>query len=344
MNFLYTFISLLTASFLFQVSVADARQDSERHRFQSNHMGSVFTIVIYDGDVAAAKSAADAAFAMIEDLNQIMSDYLPESELNRFSASASSGEWSSLSEPLFDILQQSVQISESTGGLFDVTAGPLTRAWRMARMMPEPQLPDSLELAGLLQQIGYRNLLLNEKDKVGQLAAEGMRLDLGGIAKGYAAEMAMHLLREKGFPVSFVDAGGDITLGDPPPGRNGWEVAVPLSKRNPELGYIMIQTSNRTVTTSGDMFQYITVNGVRYSHIINPHTGLGSTAQQQATVVSRSGTWADAYASALTLMEPEEAMELIDTLPDTEAILFRNNGDELLEWRSAGMSLFILGE
>lgn len=316
-------------------------QSPERFRFQSYHMGSQFTIVLYGSDPIAAESAANAAFGRIEELNSIMSDYLPESELNRFSAAASSGQWIRLSPPLYDILRLSLEISDHTGGLFDVTAGPLTQAWRMARRMEVPALPDSLEQLSLLQRVGYEMLLLNEEEQSGQLLAEGMRLDLGGIGKGYAAEEAMNVLRGLGFISGFVDAGGDITLGDPPPGREGWEVAVPVNRQNPELGHLLILASNRTITTSGDMFQFITIDGVRYSHIIDPHTGVGSTAQQQATVISRNGAWADAYASALTLMEPEAAISLIESLPDTEAVIFRRSGEELLRWESSGLIRYL---
>lgn len=330
----FSFLLLMQASLL-------SAQPDERFRFQSNHMGSLFTIVLYGEDESAAQAAADSAFALIEELNQIMSDYLPESELNRFSGSSSSGEWFALSDPLFHLLQHAVEISEATGGLFDVTAGPMTRAWRMARMMPVPELPDEKELSELFRRVGFHHLQLDEETQSGRLLAEGIQLDLGGIAKGYAAEKAMQRMSELGFPVGFVDAGGDISLGDPSPGREGWDVAVPVNRNDPAQGHLLIRTSNRTVTTSGDMFQFILVDGVRYSHIIHPETGIGSTSQQQATVISTSGIWADAYASALTLMEPDDALALIESLPDTEAVVFRMVGDERVQWRSSGAHLFI---
>ncbi len=315
-------------------------QDLERYSFRSFHMGTQFSVVLYAEDESIAKMASDAAFERVEVLNGIMSDYIEESELNTLSQTSGSSKAVKVSDELFEVLYTAKQISENTNGFFDVTIGPMTRAWRAKRMMPEPQLPDAAELEELMSRVGFRYMILNEDSKTVQLEKENMRLDLGGIAKGYAAEEAVRVIQSFGIRSVLVDAGGDITLGDAPPGRDSWDVAVPKIRRDPSAEHIRLRLSDKTVTTSGDMFQYIEIDGVRYSHIINPKTGIGSTDRFQATVISSNGMYADAFASALTLMNPEDGIALINRIEETEAIIFQNTGEEILEWKSKGFNRY----
>ncbi len=323
------------------LSIETKAQELERYQFRSNHMGSQFTIVMYSDSKQKAEAIAHDTYNLIEEINSVMSDYLPESELNRLSATSGSGRKVKVSDSLFEILKSANEISKRTEGLFDVTIGPLTRAWRMTRMMPEPTLPDENELNDLLSRVGFGYMHLNEEDQTVLLEKEGMRLDLGGIAKGYAAERAVNYMSEMGMHISFLDAGGDITLGDAPPGRNYWEVAIPV-RRGENGTHIRLGLKNKTVTTSGDMFQYVVIDGVRYSHIIVPHTGIGSTQQVQASVISDSGIYADAYASALTLMDPVEGIQLIESLKNTEAIIFVNQNDEIIQYTTKGFNRYLL--
>jgi len=272
----------------------------------------------------------------IEDLNQIMSDYLEESELNRLSRKSGSGEPVRVSEDLFLVIQESIRMAELSDGLFDITIGPLSRFWRVVRMSPDPQLPTDQELAKFEEQVGYENIRLDKENQTVELTKPGMQLDLGGIAKGYAAEEALEVLKSYGIERALIDAGGDVTLGDPPPGRESWEVAVPKSQKNGESQFITLQTANKTVTTSGDLFQFVVIDGTRYSHILNPMTGLGATNQIQATVIADEGMRADALSSILTLMKPTEGIEWMNGLDHAEAILFVNENGTIKEYYSEG--------
>lgn len=316
-------------------------QDLERYSYHSRHMGTQFSIILYAKNETVAREAADAAFERIEELNQMMSDYVEDSEVNRLSRRSGSGEWMELSSELVYILEESVCISEMSGGVFDVTVGPMTRAWRMTRMMPEPRLPDEQEREDLLNRVGYQHIEFDEAKQAVRLTRPDMQLDLGGIAKGYAAEEAVRVLQSYGISSTLVDAGGDITLGDPPPGRSSWDVAIPKILHDSKTTTITLQLHSKTVTTSGDMFQFIEIDGQRYSHILHPETGLGSTSQQQATVVSDKGIWADAYASVLTLMPPEEGVKLIHRLENTEGVIFEHTPDGIKEWKSDGFDAFL---
>lgn len=317
-------------------------QDLERYSFASNQMGTRFNIILYT-DIPEAKAAdiAKAAFARIGDLNRIMSDYDENSELNRLSRTSGSGEAVRVSDDLFKVLKESVRMAEMSGGLFDITIGPMSSFWRVVRMSPDPELPTDEELAELKQKVGYEYIELNEENRTVTLLKPGMKLDLGGIAKGYAAEEALKVLQSNGINRALIDAGGDVTLGDPPPGRDSWDVAVPKNRIEGENEYVTLQTANRTVTTSGDLFQFVVIDGTRYSHILNPKTGLGATKQIQSTVIAPDGMKADALSSVLTLMEPEQGMELINKLHHTEAIIFLNRNGNIQTWYSDGADKYL---
>jgi len=329
------------ALLFFIVSDKAIAQNTERYEFTSRHMGSDFRIVLYADSDSIAAAASDSAFARIEELNLIMSDYIDKSELNRLSRTSGSGEWVKLSEELFRVLSIAQWISYQTDGVFDVTIGPMTKLWRELRRSAEPMLPLPVKLNEIKQRVGYEHLVLNFEERSARLLRENMALDLGGIGKGFAADEALSVLKSFGICSALIDAGGDVTLGNPPPGRQPWITAVPKTVTRDGTEMIQLQMANRSVATSGDLFQFAMVDGVRYSHILDPKTGLGSTLQIQATVISNSGTLADAYASVLTLMRPEEGIDFIQQVPDTEAILFVKNGDENTEFASSGIFRFL---
>jgi len=316
-------------------------QDLERYTFHSNHMGTRFTIILYAENEGFAEEAANAAFDRIERLNQMMSDYIDESELNRLSRLSGSGEAMQVSPELFEVLYESYIISEMTGGLFDVTIGPFTELWRAVRMEPEPQLPYDEEIEERGKSVGYQHMEFDKENRTVELKVPDMQLDLGGIAKGYASEEAINVLRRFGIQSALVDGGGDISMGETPPEKEGWEVAIPLKIGEDETSHIMLKMSGKTVTTSGDMFQFIEIDGKRYSHILNPKTGLGATEQIQATVIAEEGMYADALASVLTLMNPDEGIEFINSLQNTEAYIMMRDENGIKEWKSSGFAAYM---
>ena len=329
---------LISADFV-QPQITSA-QDLERYTFHSNHMGTRFTIILYADDEDLANEASQAAFDRIEELNQLMSDYIEDSELNRLSGKSGSGEVMEISNDLFAVLQESIKISEMTDGLFDVTIGPYTKLWRAVRMEPEPRFPDEEELRERGESVGYEYIKLNEEKMTAELTMPGMQLDLGGIAKGYASKEAINILRNYGIYSALVDGGGDIALGAPPPDKNYWEVAIPQKISRDKTDHIMLNMHGKTVTTSGDMFQFIEIDGQRYSHILNPKTGMGATNQIQATVISSNAMYADALASVLTLMEPEEGITFINQIEETEAYMMMSVDDSYKEWETEGFSKY----
>jgi thiamine biosynthesis lipoprotein len=269
-------------------------------------MGTTFNIVLYSPDSALARRAADAAFTRIDSLNQRLSDYLVDSELNRLSATAGTGQAVAISEDLWNVLSEAQQISERTEGAFDVTVGALTKLWRWG--IRRNTLPPDDELQAARNVVGYRGLILNDAAETALLRAPGMRLDLGGIAKGYATDEALDVLRSYGLSRALVDGGGDITIGDSPTDSTGWRIALTSVSSNREIESEYWSCSNTAIATSGATYRYVESDGVRYSHIVDPRTGMGVTAERLVTVLAPTGMRADALASAFSVLG-EDAWE-----------------------------------
>jgi FAD:protein FMN transferase len=288
-----------------------------RYSFSEQHMGTRFEITLYAPSEAAARDAARAAFARIAQLDGIMSDYRPASELMRLSKKAG-GSPIPVSADLFDILYRSQEISRLSGGAFDVTVGPVVRLWRRARRTR--RLPDPDELARARALVGYDKIRLDAKEHTVQLTVSGMLLDLGAIAKGYAVGAALEVLRHYGITRALVAASGDIVAGDPPPGARGWKVAIaPLEKGAEPSRFILL--NHAAVSTAGDTEQFVEIDGMRYSHIVDPHTGIGITRRSSATVVARDGTTSDGLDTAVSVLGAKRGMELVDGL-DGAALLY----------------------
>lgn len=276
------------------------------------HMGSKFTIVVHATDRERAARAIDLAFERIHRLDLVMSDYLDESELSRLSASSGSATRIAVSDDLWPPLATAQLVSGWTRGAFDITAGPLTTLWRRARRERRLAEPQTLDRARA--SVGYRHLLLRYEDRTAELQRPGMRLDLGAIGQGYAADEALRVLRESGFAQALVNASGDIAIGEPPPGATGWKIAVPAVDRNGQTEPVVMLLARCAVSTSGDAFQAVEIDGRRYSHIVDPTTGLGVSHSAAATVIADRCILADALATAACVMPGEAAVQLGDRL------------------------------
>jgi FAD:protein FMN transferase len=297
---------LLAGFFCFGIENYAQAQDEGLNRYSFSHaqMGTVFRIVLYDSDSIEAGRAAKAAFGRIDELNTIFSDYLPESELSRLEATAGIGEKTGVSEDLWAVLLRAEEVNRSSKGAFDITIGPLSRLWRRAfRMQEFPEMDKILEARS---KVGYKKLKLLAGSQSVVLKSKGMQLDAGGIAKGYAVDGAMKVLNRHGFHQALIDGGGDILAGNPPPGEAGWKVSIEGAE---ELAGRLI-IANGAVATSGSSARFLEWEGTRYSHLIDPRTGLGVTHPFQVTVEAPDCTTADALASAASILGPQKSKRL----------------------------------
>jgi FAD:protein FMN transferase len=287
------------------------------------HMGTLFRITLYAPDADSAQRAFRAAFDRIAALDDILSDYKPDSELMRLCRSGGNAPVH-VSRDLFSVLDAAQRLSSNTRGAFDVTLGPLIRLGRDARR--ERVLPSPGAIASAAARSGYDKLSLDAQAQTAYLDTPGMLLDLGGIAKGYAADQALELLRLRGIGRALVAASGDLAIGDPPPRKPGWRVGVD-SFRAPADGFARVVTlSNAAVSTSGDTEQFAEIGGVRYSHIVDPASKRPLTTRIGVTVIARRGIDADSYATALSVLGVERGLAFIDSASGTAALFSTDAG------------------
>ncbi len=262
-------------------------------------MGTLFRIELYADNEAQAKHAFQAAFARIAELDQTLSDYKPDSELDRLSTSAVRHPVH-VSKDLFRVVDASQDLSGKTDGAFDITIGPLTHLWREARK--RHKLPDPTTIEQAKAKCGYRKLHLDYSRHTVELDESGMQLDVGAIAKGYAADEALLVITHCGIKSALVAASGDLAFSDSPPGHAGWKIGVDsVDAAHAPFTRILLLT-NEAVSTSGSSEQHLDVAGVRYSHIIDPTTGMGLTRETTVTVVARRGIEADSLATAVSVL------------------------------------------
>lgn len=308
-------------------AVAPNEPPLQRFEFLQIQMGIPFEITVYAADEAAANKAVRAAYARVKQLNGMLSDYDPDSELNRLCQSSGPGKPVKVSPELLFVLQKSLELSKASDGAFDVTIGPVVDLWRRARRKKE--LPNPAAPKAALERVGYEHILIDEKAGTVELRKENMRLDLGGIAKGYAADEALRVLREHGVARALCAAAGDIVAGDPPPGEKGWRVGIaPLEKPDgPPSRFLSL--ANRAVSTSGDAFQSVEIDGTRYSHIVDPQTGLGLTTRSSVTVVAPKGITSDSVASAVSVLGRNAGLKLVESMDGVSALFVAEEKDGL---------------
>jgi thiamine biosynthesis lipoprotein len=215
------------------------------------------------------------------------------------------------------VLAASQKLAEETDGAFDVTLGPLIRLWREGRK--NNRMPDSEALREAGSRCGYRKLHLDAANRTAALDQEGMQLDVGGIAKGYAADEALAALERLGIRSALVAASGDLAFGDPPPGERGWKIGAGSFDRALEL-------SNAAVSTSGDAEQHVDAAGKRYSHIIDPGTRMGLTSGITVTIVAAHGIDADGIATAVSVLGAERGIAFVEKRAGVAAILVTRGG------------------
>jgi thiamine biosynthesis lipoprotein len=309
-----------------------------RHAFTQPHMGTQFKIIVYAADEDAATKAVEAAYERIAALDRTMSDYRSTSELMRLCKKAG-GDPVKVSNELFFVLVKAQEVSRLSDGAFDVTVGPVVRLWRKARKTKK--LPDPDELKKALALVGYQKMKLDGKAHTVQLTKAGMQLDLGGIAKGYAADEALKVLEKHGITRALVAAGGDIAVSDAPPDAKGWTIGIAplLDPDSKPTRYLLLK--NAAVSTSGDAEQSVEIDGKRYSHIVDPKTGIGLLGRMSVTVVARRGIDSDSLTKVVAVLGPKRGIPIIEKMPGISTFMVRKTDKGEETFQSKGFPKFV---
>lgn len=270
-----------------------------RYEYSQIRMGVDTRIVVYASSESQALRACQRAYARISELDEKMSDYHHDSELMHLCQQAV-GRWVRVSPELFYVLWHAQKLARQTDGAFDITVGPLSVLWRTVRTTQ--RLPDAQTLQEARARVGWQKVRLDPSRRAVRLETEGTRLDLGGIAKGYACDQALRVLRQHRIPSALIQMGGDLAVSAAPPDRKGWRVEVPLLRNNDNP--VFLEMANSALSTSGSSEQFVVIDGTRYAHVVDPRTGIGLRHLVQVSVKARSGILSDSLATALCVMGP----------------------------------------
>lgn len=284
---------------LFVLFTLTASAQNKKYIFTENKMGSPFNLIFVFNDSLKARGVAQDCFKLVDSLSQIFSDYDTTSEVNKINASAGLTPYK-VSPAMLDLLLLSQLAYNKSYGAYDITIGPLSLLWRNARKKKE--FPSKAAIESARQLIGFSQLQIDKEKSLIFLPKKGMRLDFGGIAKGYIAQWIIDYLKNRGVKESLADAGGDITMSAAPLNNKGWLVGVNIPATTDDLLANKLELHSISVATSGDVYQFIEKEGVKYSHIINPKTGYGVTWLRNVTVIAPLGATADWLATACSIL------------------------------------------
>ncbi|MEZ5420353.1 MAG: FAD:protein FMN transferase [Vicinamibacterales bacterium] len=283
------------------------------HRFM---MGTSMTMEVSGADAATRGDAIEEAFAAIAEVDRLMSNYRADSELARVNREAAAAPIP-VSAPLFSVLSAAREVSRRSGGAFDITVGPLMKLWGFFRK--QPHVPTAGELDAVRPLVGDGQLILDDDARTVRFARPGVELDLGGIAKGFAVELAGGVLRRRGLS-GYVDAGGNQYFVGSPVGKTEWQVGIedPVI-RGALLGRLSL--AGGAVSTSGGYHNYFEAGGRRYGHILDPRTLQPSNRSLSVTIVARDATIADALSKPVFLLGPVQGLALAESFPGVAAII-----------------------
>lgn len=270
-------------------------------------------MVLYAPEEALARDAARQAFDRIAMLEDVFSHYRRKSEVSRLLTDGVDAP-QRVSPALFEVLQAASKLSRETNGAFDITVGPLVDLWRSSRTTQV--LPDATTLSAVFPRVGWQKVHLDTMHQTVWLRAADMKLDLGGIAKGYILDEALKTLEANGVHRALIEAGGDIIVGSPPPDRDGWRIEIADADTTLAISKQAMQLKHAALATSGDTEQFVEIEGRRYSHVVDPSTGLGLQTRRMATVIAPNGLTADSYATALTVMDSLAAKTFLERHPE----------------------------
>ena len=288
-------------------------------------MGTIFKVSVHsEKSRNKVEDIVQGSFKIADEMDDRFSDYSAESEVSKFNKQESHIPFK-ISSELLELLTISQSLYHKTSASFEPAAGALTQLWRLSRKTK--RLPDQKTLSLAIKASSFASLIIDRKNKTLTKKDHLTRLDFGGIAKGYTADKMLNYLQEHDLKSCSISAGGDVIVGNPPPGRLYWIIRInPFGDSNSET--MRVKLSNAAVSTSGNVEQFIQIGGKKYSHIVNPKNGLGLTTNHAAVVISNKGSMSDALATSISILG-KSGLKILDHFPNTEAAIIDLNDNKV---------------
>jgi thiamine biosynthesis lipoprotein len=289
-------------------------------RITDGIMGTRITVELWSEDKAKTEEAIDAVLDEMRHIDDSMSTYKPTSEVSQVNAKAADGPMK-ISKELFDLLMTAKEYSVITDGAFDITYASVGYMYDFRKHVR----PSEAQISKALPAVNYLHVLLDPKNQTVQFSQKGVRIDLGGIAKGYSVDRGIDVLKTRGFTRAYVSAGGDSRIiGD----RFGkpWMVGIRDPRKGEGEVIKRVPLIDAAISTSGDYERFFDEDGVRYHHIIDPHTGHSASKVRSATVIGPYATRTDGLSKTAFVLGPEKAMEIYNRIDDIDAIIVKLDG------------------
>ena len=285
-------------------------------------MGNIFTITVVSEDAIFAEENIQLAIQEIQRIEALFTTYNNESQTNLINSNAGI-EPVKVDEEVFNLIQRSLHISKITQGAFDISYGSIDKSlWNFDKTMTSLPSPETAKK--MVHLINYNNIILDTQKQTIYLKEKGMRIGFGGIGKGYAAEMAKKILVKNQVKSGIINASGDLTAWGFQPNGKPWTIGI----ANPDMpndAFSYLEISDKAIATSGNYEKFITIDGKKYSHTIDPKKGLPITGIKSVTVISNNAEFADAMATPIAVMGIEKGLFLVNQLPNLHCIVIDEN-------------------
>ena len=307
---------------LFFAFVASNSYSQQIFKKKQNLLGSPFEITVVASDSIQGNQFLELAISEVKRVENLISDWIPTSQISNVNKNAGIGPVKVDSE-VFDLVDRAVKISKLTSGAFDISYASMDRIWKFDGSMKE--MPTAEAIKNSVAKVGYQNIILNKNESSIFLKNEGMKLGLGGIGQGYIADKIKVVLQENGCSSGLVNVSGDINTWGKQPNGLPWSVGI-INPMNKNKVFATFPLDDRAVETSGSYEKYVTFNGKRYSHIIDPRTGYPASGIISVSVFAKQTELADALATGIFVLGIEVGLDLVNQLNGIDCIIVDDKG------------------
>ncbi len=284
-------------------------------------MGTIVEITVVAKEEGTADEAITAAFKEIRRLEEIMSTYIPSSDISQVNAAAGVHPVK-VHKDLLLAVKRALEFADLSGGAFNIALGPAIDLWKVTE---STRIPSQEELEAIRPLIDYKNIVVDEGAGTIFLKKTGMRINLGGIGKGFAANYAYNVLARYGIRSGIIAVAGDLKVFGKQPDGSLWSIGITHPRRKDDI-IAKAHLTDRSISTSGDYERFFIKNGIRYHHILSPDTLQPSRGFQSVSIIAKDSTTSDALSTAIFAMGPERGFKLLEELPDVESVIVRDDG------------------